>query len=243
MRLSRVALAAVLMSAGANAQVVPVGEGGEIDPRIVTFSVQQESGRIQDCYERELAIFAELQGRVTVEFRLRPSGAIDAAAVIENTTLDEELASCVVRVFESIRIDPGPTGAVRFRYPFEFRPTEDVDMAPMAFGPAEAPTSDLDRRVTRQLWIAIARRRAGNSRACFHLARTRNSAITRGEVEAAITVSPNGLATRSWITSDSIGDGQVARCVLRAVQRLGRLNPAPVGEARTYRFRFVFGRE
>ena len=79
----------------------------------------RQSG-ITYCYEKELARDPELQGKVTVNWRIGIDGKV-MKAIIENSTLNsKDVEGCMVRNIERWQFPKPEGGMCQIRYPFVF---------------------------------------------------------------------------------------------------------------------------
>jgi TonB family protein len=100
-----------------------IGGAGEFDASIVVRMIKTRIGAIRACYERELKRNPTLAGKVTIQFTIELQGNVSAVRVVENTTRDEAVGSCVANAVQRFRFNPGPQGgSVSFSYPFVFAP-------------------------------------------------------------------------------------------------------------------------
>lgn len=99
------------------------GGSGDFDPAVVTRMIRQRQSAIQACYERELRQNPTLAGRVVVGLTIQTSGSVSNVRATENSTGSDAVATCVVRVIQGFRFNPGPTdGSVSYSFPFVFAP-------------------------------------------------------------------------------------------------------------------------
>jgi TonB family protein len=100
-----------------------IGGSGEFDQSLVVQMIRSRQSAFRRCYETSLRNNPTLSGRVGVQFTIQPQGNVSGARATENSTGDEALSSCVVRVIAGLRWREGPTGgSVSFSYPFVFAP-------------------------------------------------------------------------------------------------------------------------
>jgi hypothetical protein len=100
-----------------------IGGSGEFDQSLVVQMIRSRQSAFRRCYETSLRNNPTLAGRVSVQFTIQPQGNVSGARATENSTGDDALASCVVRVIAGLRWREGPTGgSVSFGYPFVFAP-------------------------------------------------------------------------------------------------------------------------
>ncbi len=208
----------------------------------VAAAVRAELRQVEGCYETEQAIFTGLTGRVVMGIQVSPSGSVSRLRIEENTTLNRELAQCVTNALRQVRVHRPPAATQWFQYPFEFVPEPaDRGRALLAMGVVEDPRDATDAHVHRHL-KALFGTHGRTLQNCFADAHRRNSAVTGAVVDLTIRATPNGMLV--LVSSrDSTGQARFQRCVLGPATQLMhlRLNPAPVGAARTYTFRLNFG--
>jgi TonB family protein len=95
---------------------------GSFDMQAVVRMINTRRAAITRCYETQLRSNPTLAGRVRVSMTIQESGSVTNVRAVENTTNSEEVASCVVRVVQGFRFNPGPTdGSVTYAFPFVFR--------------------------------------------------------------------------------------------------------------------------
>jgi TonB family protein len=96
---------------------------GEFDQQAVVRMIQTRRSAIQACYERELRATPTLAGRVAVAMTIQESGSVSGVHVTDNSTGNDNVGSCVVRVIQGFRFNPGPEGgSVTYTFPFVFEP-------------------------------------------------------------------------------------------------------------------------
>lgn len=96
---------------------------GSFDMAAVVRMINTRRAAITRCYETQLRANPTLAGRVRVSMTIVESGSVSGVRAVENTTGSEEVASCVVRVVQGFRFNPGPTdGSVTYAFPFVFEP-------------------------------------------------------------------------------------------------------------------------
>lgn len=99
------------------------GGSGDFDQSVVVRMITTRRSAIQACYERELRQNPTLQGRVVIAMTIQESGSVSGVRATENSTGSEAVASCVVRVVQGFRFNPGPEGgSVSYTFPFVFEP-------------------------------------------------------------------------------------------------------------------------
>jgi TonB family protein len=99
------------------------GGSGDFDQSVVVRMITTRRSAIQACYERELRQNPNLQGRVAVTMTIQESGSVSGVRATENSTGSDAVASCVVRVVQGFRFNPGPEGgSVSYTFPFVFEP-------------------------------------------------------------------------------------------------------------------------
>jgi outer membrane biosynthesis protein TonB len=79
--------------------------------------LRRRMGGIKSCYEKRLKRNPELKGKVVVRFVIHAGGAVMEAEVLENTTGDAELASCISDRIKSIRFPQAEGAETTVTYP------------------------------------------------------------------------------------------------------------------------------
>lgn len=96
---------------------------GDFDQQAVVRMINTRRSAIQACYERELRATPTLAGRVAVQMTIQESGSVSGVHVTANTTGNDAVGSCVSRVIQGFRFNPGPDGgSVTYTFPFVFEP-------------------------------------------------------------------------------------------------------------------------
>ncbi len=98
----------------------PVTEGA-LDREIIQRVVRQNRRDIQNCYEAELNRDPTLQGRITMQWVISPSGDVVSASVQESTMNNSAVEQCMAQRIQRWSF-PAPDGGgiVRVNYPFNF---------------------------------------------------------------------------------------------------------------------------
>jgi TonB family protein len=100
-----------------------IGGSGEFDASLVVKMIKNRIGAIRACYERELKRNPTLAGKVTVQFTIEQQGNVSGVKVVDNTTGEAAVGTCVANAVQRFRFSPGPEGgSVSFSYPFVFAP-------------------------------------------------------------------------------------------------------------------------
>ena len=84
--------------------------------------VKRRTGAVKACYERQLKRNPKLAGAVKIQFTIEQSGRVERASVLENTTGDAELGTCISGQIRSWRFRQPDGGSVTVAYPFVFAP-------------------------------------------------------------------------------------------------------------------------
>ena len=101
-------------------------EGGtdEEERAAIRRTIRKYAGRTRQCYERELKSDPKLAGQVVVSIDIAAgTGNVNNAVVVSDTTGNDELARCIVRVVQRIPFSPAPEADVRgVRVPWVLAP-------------------------------------------------------------------------------------------------------------------------
>jgi TonB family protein len=94
---------------------------GGLDASIIRKIMQNSRASFTACYEKQLAIDADLHGNVIVTFVINASGRVES--VKTTTTINQAVAACVATRTRRL-VFPRPSGgSVSVTYPLTFRPT------------------------------------------------------------------------------------------------------------------------
>ncbi len=89
------------------------------DTSSVQRTMKRYTGRVKQCYERELKGNPDLAGKVTVSFDIDTSGNVSGVQVAANTTGNDSLGECIKKVVARIRFVPPPEDDMEVAgYPF-----------------------------------------------------------------------------------------------------------------------------
>jgi len=95
--------------------------------------LETRSGAIKDCYDQALAADANLDGQVTVKFKVeKKTGKILEPAVdAERTKAPEALSSCIVKAVDGLTLDPVDQrqGDATFTWTFKANPPKQEEAA------------------------------------------------------------------------------------------------------------------
>ncbi len=105
---------------------------GPLPIEVVQRIVRQNFGRLRVCYDNGLRANAELEGKVTVKFTIKPDGSVGTVDDGGGTTLpDKDMIACLRRAFGTLSYpEPENGGAVVVLYPMVFSPAADAAPAP-----------------------------------------------------------------------------------------------------------------
>lgn len=82
--------------------------------------VEQQSAKLLHCYQQELAVHAGLEGTVTAQFFISPTGSVMSANA---SGVSAEVSTCVANVLRGIEYPkPRGGGGVQVSYPLVFAP-------------------------------------------------------------------------------------------------------------------------
>ena len=99
---------------------------GSLSKEVIRRVIHQHISEVRYCYEQELNVRPDLQGRVSVKLVIAPTGAVQAAAVQSSELHNLKVEQCIT---QSVRrwIFPAPEGGglVIVNYPFVLSQTGD----------------------------------------------------------------------------------------------------------------------
>lgn len=85
-------------------------------------TIRRRLGGIKHCYEKRLKRNPDLKGKIVIRFVVHPGGKVIEVEVVENTTADSALASCIASRVRAIRFPPAEGGETIVTYPFILAP-------------------------------------------------------------------------------------------------------------------------
>jgi len=93
---------------------------GDLDRNIIASKVMRYLGSIRWCYEQQLRLDPQLQGKVNVRFTIGVDGKVSSVEIIKSTLGNPDVESCMVRRIKRWRFPPPKEGEVVVNYPFVF---------------------------------------------------------------------------------------------------------------------------
>jgi hypothetical protein len=84
--------------------------------------VMRRVGAIKACYEQQLILKPDLQGKVDVRWTINAEGGVDNATVIGTTLNDGNVENCVVRQIRRMKFAKPKGGICIVKWPFVFNP-------------------------------------------------------------------------------------------------------------------------
>jgi len=99
---------------------------GGLSKEVIRRVVRQHMNEIRFCYEQQLAMRPDLQGRVPVSFVISPSGAVQSSAVVGSTLGNATAEQCMARAVRRWAFPtPEGGGIVAVTYPFILRSADE----------------------------------------------------------------------------------------------------------------------
>jgi hypothetical protein len=103
----------------------PVEVRGSLSKEVIRRVIHRNLAQVRFCYEQGLAKRPDLAGRVSIQFMIAPSGAVQQAVVAHNALGSAETAECMALAVRRWNF-PAPDGGgyVTVTYPFMFEQSE-----------------------------------------------------------------------------------------------------------------------
>lgn len=95
---------------------------GSLDREVIRRIVRAHVNEVRHCYELGLQSDPNLKGRITIDFRIEPSGKVSAATVVEDTLAVAAVGTCIAARAANWTFPTTPGGVVTVRYPFVLEP-------------------------------------------------------------------------------------------------------------------------
>jgi TonB family protein len=95
---------------------------GGLSPDVIRRVVRRHLNEVRFCYEQQLARVPDLAGRVTVQFLIAPSGAVQSSALRSSDLGSARVEQCVVQAVRRWTFPRPDGGVVGVSYPFVMTP-------------------------------------------------------------------------------------------------------------------------
>lgn len=99
-----------------------VGRVGVLSKEEIGRVIRRNLPRFKYCYEVALKTNPKLAGKVSVHFKIGPTGEVAEASIRSDTMRELSVAACLVKVMRSLKFpQPRNGGVVVVTYPFVFQ--------------------------------------------------------------------------------------------------------------------------
>lgn len=95
---------------------------GELDPVLVSKTIDKRKFELQLCYELALRRNQKTLGKMEFSWRIDSRGAISDLKLLETTIRDKRMVNCVRQKIASWKFPRPRRGSIKIRYPFSFKP-------------------------------------------------------------------------------------------------------------------------
>ncbi len=95
---------------------------GRLAPQVIQKVVRDHFGTFRACYEAGMGRNPNLHGRVTIQFVIARSGAVEEAHPICTSLPDNESVRCIADGFSRLSFPEPDGGSVTVVYPIMFNP-------------------------------------------------------------------------------------------------------------------------
>ena len=110
-------LLVALLSTVATAADDPIKVSGSIDRTTIDRVIMKRKRYIRACYEKELTVKADLEGKITVKFRIEPNGK---TTHVTASGVDDNLSACIAAQFRKL-VFPKSAEPAELTYPLVFK--------------------------------------------------------------------------------------------------------------------------
>ncbi len=94
----------------------------QLPPEVIQRVIRASFGKFRRCYELGLRSCPNLQGRVNVNFTIRPNGTVSRADGKGSDLADTAVVDCVTREFKQLVFPTFEGPPIRVSYPVLFTP-------------------------------------------------------------------------------------------------------------------------
>lgn len=99
---------------------------GSLSKEVIRRVIRQHLNEVRFCYEQQLAIKPDLQGRVAVQFIISATGTVQMSRVASSTLGNAQVENCIVKAVRRwVFPSPEGGGVVIVTYPFVLQPAGD----------------------------------------------------------------------------------------------------------------------
>jgi len=116
---------------------------GHYAPDVVTRALRARVATFRYCYEKALAAWPELAGRIALTWTIAADGKVAGAHVTESSMSDPSVGACLAAAVGRLAFPPPAGGPVELSVPFTF----ELAPRPAVLVPADAP----------RYWVTCAR--------------------------------------------------------------------------------------
>jgi hypothetical protein len=117
-----------------------VAPGQRLTSTEITTIMQSQKTDVRRCYDRELVLQPDLEGKLVVSLRVADNGLIDAACIKSTTFVTGDIEQCILRTVRSLKFPkPRGGGSVVVSYPYVFQSGSKPKTAPPPAAPPAKP--------------------------------------------------------------------------------------------------------
>jgi len=98
-------------------------QSGKIDPKIVMGIISNHYGEVRYCYEKQLMLNPELEGKIEVKFSIGINGNVSTTTISDSSINSIEVESCVLHKVRNWHFPKPKGGSVTIIFPFIFMGT------------------------------------------------------------------------------------------------------------------------
>ncbi|GEM_PF-3649337 len=95
-------------------------KSGRLDPKVISTVIASHYGEVRYCYEKQLKINPNLEGKIEVKFTIGSDGHVSAASIEESTLNNMEVESCILFKVKNWTFPRPMGGSVTVIFPFIF---------------------------------------------------------------------------------------------------------------------------
>ena len=102
--------------------LAPKVDSGNLPKSVIRRVIQSRAGAYQNCYERQLQVKRDLNGKIEMSIKISGRGKVLLARVLNSTMNSPPVEQCIAKNIRKLKFPAPKNGKkVIVRYPFRFQ--------------------------------------------------------------------------------------------------------------------------